>query len=361
MRRRNEQGRCPGVGVLSASLAAGSVRTQLRRSKTGASRSSGASSLRIATAFARLGPNPHARIASSGRLGRQYREPDPHPNPRSESDPVAVNALGGLLKQPLPYFVLLGAMVFIVDLALRGRSESDSSPLDATGEVRARLEQRLARPPTNAELARGLEEWLDTELLFREAMALGLDQNDSVIREHLAQKLEHIVRERSVPPPASEAELEARLAAEPSRYTAPETFDIAHAFVLEATNPQTFEARVDAALAQLTAGDEPEEVGDHFPRGPKFAGMTRPQLESILKTGLAEALQPSRRGQWQVVKSARGAHLIRLDAVHSGKPDFRALRPALEADVLEQKKQAALRAYLEGLRQKYQLDVGRPP
>lgn len=267
-----------------------------------------------------------------------------------------MKGLRGALRQPLPYFVLLGVVVFLVDFWLRRASDAVGDPAGVRREVASSLQKTLSRPPTDAELQRGLEQWVDKELLFREALALKLDENDSVIRDHLAQKLEHIVRERTVLEAPTEAELRARLAAHPKRYTAPKTFDVTHAFVLRASSPETYQARVDEVVTRLAGGAKPETVGDHFPRGPKFTGMTRPQLERIFEAKLSAALDVHRIGQWQSVPSPRGTHLLRLDAVNDGKPDFEALRAVLTADVQDQKKRAAESSYLKELRKKYHFD-----
>ena len=137
----------------------------------------------------------------------------------------------GALRQPLPYFLLLGAAVFGVDSWLQNRRAGISVSDEVRREVAAQLEQSSSRPPSQEELRRGLQEWTDNELLSREAAELGLDQNDSVIREHLAQKLRYIVLERTVLPEPSEAELKAELEARPARYRGPVSFDLTHVFI----------------------------------------------------------------------------------------------------------------------------------
>lgn len=266
----------------------------------------------------------------------------------------------GALKQPLFYFVLLGTAVFLLDSWLRAEPQTLQVSPEVRREVSARLEQQLARPPTPGELEGGLRDWVDTELLFREATALGLDENDSVIHAHLAQKLRHIVLERTILPEPSESELRAQFAAHPKRYAGAATSDLTHVFISRSASGAEFEARVREALSQLTRGSEPRSVGDHFPRGPQFRGMTRAQFEQIFQTSFATALESSRLGAWQRLDGARGAHLIRLDAVSDGKPVFEALRPALVADVQARKKQAAVALYLAELRKKYRLDAPVP-
>jgi hypothetical protein len=272
-----------------------------------------------------------------------------------------VKGLRGALEQPLFYFALLGVLVFLVDLALQGGSDAAIDREAIRREVAVSLKKDLSRPPTPKELERGIEEWLDTELLFREAMALKLDENDSVIRQQLAQKLEHIVRQRTVIEPPNESELRARLRAHPNRYNGVESFDVTHVFVKKSVSPESYEERVSETLKRIQAGENAETAGDHFPRGPKFTRLTRTQLQRIFQARLSAVLDPRRVGEWQVVHGLRGAHLLRLDAARDGKADFEKLRPALEADVREERQRAALGAYLAELRKKYDVDVGATP
>jgi hypothetical protein len=269
-----------------------------------------------------------------------------------------VNWLRAALKQPLSYFMLLGAAVFIVDLGLRSRADEVLVSAAVRDEVAAELERALKRPPSDEELTRGVEEWTDTELLFREAEALGLAQNDAVIRAHLASKLQHIVRKRSIVAEPSEAELSARFDAERVRYTAPDAFDAVHVFVLKLPTATDHEERVEEILARLRAGVEIRSVGDHFPRGPTFSRLTRLQLEQAMGVNLSASLGPEQVGVWQLLTGQRGTHLFRLDAVHSGQPTLESARKALIADIQEEKKQQALREFTKELRKKYGIASG---
>lgn len=260
------------------------------------------------------------------------------------------------VKEPLLHFVLLGAAVFLVDARLRHEAESVHVSAEVRRDIASRLERELSHAPTEAEVAQGVEEWVTTERLYREAKALGLDENDAVIREQLARKLKLIVKQRTIAPAPTDAELRAELAAHPERYTGPPTFEVTHAFVARAAAPEPLEQRAEAARKRLEAGEAPERVGDHFPRGPKFPALTQAQLEDVLGVKLSAALDPNRPGVWHVAFGQRGAHLLRLDAYQDGKPDFEALRSALARDVEERKQQAAVAAFLEELKGKYPLE-----
>src|SRR5690606_37053590 len=120
-----------------------------------------------------------------------------------------------------------------------------------------------------------LGEWLDTELLYREAMSLELHHNDEVVRNHLASKLRHMVREATVPDQPSDAELEAQLESHRERYTVQDSYTLTSVFLLRRpdTSTEQHRERVDSVLAQLRAGAAPEGLGDHFPRGPHFSKL----------------------------------------------------------------------------------------
>lgn len=259
------------------------------------------------------------------------------------------------LRQPLLYFALLGALVFGLDYGLTRRADSVVVTPEVQEEVRLQLEQSLQRPPSDSEVTRATDEWVDLELLHREAEKLGLQHNDAVVRAHLARKLELIVRERSIVAEPSEAEVRAEFEANRDRYTGPETFDVTHAFVLQPRNQPPDPERVEQVLELLRAGADPRTAGDHFPRGPRFSRITRPRLEQIIGAELSPLLEPNKTSQWQRVEGHRGVHLIRLEAIHSGEPDLPNVRPALVAAIVDRKKQAAVQEFVRELRRKYRV------
>lgn len=266
-----------------------------------------------------------------------------------------------LVREPLLYFLLVGTGVFLVDARLRREHESVRVSPDVSRDVAARLTSDLARPPTPAELASGIESWLATERLYREAKALGLDENDAIVRDQLARKLRIIVKQRTIVPTATEAELRAAFERNRARYVSAPTFEVTHAFVARAASSEPLEKRAERALSRLAAGDAPETVSDHFPRGPKFPPLPQYQLEEVLGVKLAATLDPKSPGVWRVALGPRGAHLLRLDAYHDGTSDFEAVRDALVRDVEEQKREAAVAAFLAELEEKYPLESALVP
>ncbi len=259
------------------------------------------------------------------------------------------------LQQPLWYFVLAGAVVFLVDAWLRQREVTIDVDASVRPEVVAEFEAQFGRTPTVQEREQAKQDWVTTELLFREAVRLGLENNDAVIRAHLANKLKQLVRERTIIAPPTDEELQEELEARPERYARSDTFNVSHAFVNRNIAPDTFDARVLEAWKQIGEGAELGSVGDHFPRGPSFEGMTQPQLEAVLRIGLAPVLKQQQIGRWHRLSGPRGAHFVRLDAIISGKPEVASARAALAARIEARKRDDALQRFIADLERRYRV------
>lgn len=269
---------------------------------------------------------------------------------------LARDSIMRLSKQPLIYFVLVGAFVFVADAWLRRKA--DVIAIDATvrGESEAEFRAMAGREPTPPELAQAVSEWTTKELLFREAMQLGLQENDATVRNHLALKLKNLVRQRTIVTPPTDEELRAELSAHPERYTKSDTYTVTVVFVSRGDSPEAHAQRTQELVAKLTAGLEPSGAGDHFPRGPVFEDLLAIQLEQVLKVDLRQVLRPENRHRWQQLPNARGSYLIRLDAIHSGAPQFDAVRDAIAGQLEMQKRDAALDEFIAQLRTKYPVE-----
>ena len=107
----------------------------------------------------------------------------------------------GLWREPLVQMVVLGVAIFAFD-AWRRSGDTDPQTIEVTDTVRqhvaSELKVRLGRAPSDEELEAGVQRWIDREVLYREALALGLDRDDPVIRDRLVRKVEFI--QQSVAP-----------------------------------------------------------------------------------------------------------------------------------------------------------------
>ena len=125
------------------------------------------------------------------------------------------------LREPFVHFVVAGALVFAAE-ALYGREaagEREPSRVVFEASDVARLatlyRERVGREPSREELEGLVEDAVREEIYYREALALGLDEGDSIVRRRLVQKMEFIAQGRAVVEAPDEAALRAHLEAHP--------------------------------------------------------------------------------------------------------------------------------------------------
>jgi peptidyl-prolyl cis-trans isomerase C len=139
----------------------------------------------------------------------------------------------GLLREPLLHFLVAGALVFV---ALSGR------PPDA-GERRIVVDemvvaglvnhhvQAFRRPPTAAELDELIRDYVRSEVYYREALRLGLDRDDEVVKKRLRNKMLAIAGAEAEAALPGDAELQALLDKDPARYALPPRYTITQRYL----------------------------------------------------------------------------------------------------------------------------------
>jgi hypothetical protein len=136
--------------------------------------------------------------------------------------------------EPLLHFVLLGALIFVLDRAFIPSSAQDQR-IVINAQVEAELTDTFAqsrgRPPNPEELQELIQGWVQNEVLYREGLAMGLDQGDPMIRERVIQKMHLVVRNSTVVPPPPEQELRRWFEARRARYHQPVRFDFMQVFM----------------------------------------------------------------------------------------------------------------------------------
>ena len=106
---------------------------------------------------------------------------------------------GRIAREPLVQFIAAGALLFGIHLLVRGEGGPASGARVVVGEdtvaaLTSRWTESRGRPPTPEELQREIDAWVRDEILYREAIALGLDRDDTIVRERLVGKLELLAR-----------------------------------------------------------------------------------------------------------------------------------------------------------------------
>jgi len=271
-----------------------------------------------------------------------------------------LNFLRAAMREPLLHFVLIGALLFAVT-ALRQKQAEHAEIRITAGEVAqlsAFWETQAQRKPTAAELRGLIEERIDEEVLAREAVRLGLDRDDVIVRRRLAQKMAFLSDDLAVIAEPSEDELRAYFNAHRETYTTPDLYALRHVYF----NPDrhaTLDADAQRALQRLTRGANADEVGDPFMLPRELADVSREDIVRDFGSSFADAVTGSAPGSWSgPVRSPFGVHLVKLEShTPSSAARFEDVRDQVRDAYVAQKQREANAALRTKLRQQYKIVV----
>lgn len=226
-----------------------------------------------------------------------------------------------VLREPLLHFLVLGAGLFLLSGVVGDKAEEGPSEIVVSAakiEHLAQLFQRTwRRPPTKAELDGLIEDHIQEEILYREALALGLDQDDTVIRRRLRQKMEFVAQDLARPGPAGDAELQVYLEAHPERFTLPGRLTFVQLFLDRERRGADLEADAARLLERLNARTPPVEaaaLGDPSLLEPAYDDVSSTDVARLLGPDFAGRLDELPVGRWAgPVPSPYGWHLVRID------------------------------------------------
>ncbi len=273
-----------------------------------------------------------------------------------------------LLKEPLIQFLVLGAVLFGISI-LRGDAAAPSTDrIDITPIVTERLlegfRRTWQRPPTEDEFRGLFEEYLKEEVLYREALAMGLDRDDQIIRRRMRQKLEFLTADvvGSIEP--TQQDLQAHLDANPDLYRQEATISFSQIYFQERTEGRHASARALAVLEDLRANPptDPETMGDPFMFPAVHWDMSERDLLGVFGEEFAAQLVELPVGEWSgPVTSAFGLHVARLDALDLGRTSALAeVHDAVYRDVISKRTREAEQLYFDGLLSQYTVTVEWP-
>lgn len=189
-------------------------------------------------------------------------------------------------------------------------------------QVRADWTQEMGRPPSEQELHAAIGAWVKREVRVREAIRLGLDEADPVIRARLADKMAFVATSTEPVDPPTESELRALHAQHPERYRRPTRITIRQVFT--GSDAQAAER----IRLEWTAGADPREL--HVldpPGGPVLRGRTPERLAERYGDSFADALESLEPGAPTLVESTAGWHVVAIESVdRGGERPFEAVR-----------------------------------
>lgn len=274
----------------------------------------------------------------------------------------------GLLREPLVYFLLCGALIFAAYELLNppaGRAGQTSRIVLSEDDLRQLAVQWIAqgRPPPNRDEMRALvQERVSEEILSREAVALGLDKDDEVIKRRLAQKMNFLAEDIAALQDPGDAELRAWFVQNSSRFAQPPRASFHHLYFSADRGPA---ARDAAAAALVRIAGKPADTppaataADPFMFQDYYAERTPEQVAKEFGPDFAKAAFGLRPGLWQgPIQSGYGWHLVFVDAIEQGRvPAFEEVEPVVKSAWLDQKQSEIKQTAFAAMRERYTVVV----
>jgi hypothetical protein len=278
-----------------------------------------------------------------------------------------MTALQRVLREPLLHFAVLGAGLFVLFGLVGGPAEQGPNRIvisAAKVENLAGLFGRTwRRPPTPAELDGLIADHIKEEILYREALALGLDADDIVIRRRLRQKMEFVSEDTAPPAEPTEAGLRAFLAEHADRFRNPSRLSFAQVYLSPDRRGEDAWGDAERLLVALDAGkSDPAASGDPFLLEQDYRDLATHDVERLFGEAFAARIAEIPVGRWSgPVESGYGLHLVLVrERTPASQPDLAEVREAVADEWRTARREEANRAFYDRLRANYEVTVERP-
>jgi len=269
------------------------------------------------------------------------------------------------LREPLLHFLLIGAALFVVFGLVSDRAPSnvDTQVVVSAGRIE-QLENIFAktwqRPPTEQELKGLVDDFVLEEIYYRQAVAMGIDRDDTVIRRRLRQKFEFLTDDMAAAAVPTDDELANYLAANADEFMTDTTYTFEQVYISSVHPGVDLESYVASQLSALRAGKEVEGSSGLLPA---FFDTTPGRVVNAnFGAGFSASLDSLPSGEWQgPVESGLGLHLIRIGArVEGTLPDLSDIRPLVEREWAHEKRLETRRIINEQLLNEYDVVIEWP-
>jgi len=225
--------------------------------------------------------------------------------------------------------------------------------------LRESFTRQWKRVPDEAQMRTLVDDHLREEVLYREALALGLERDDSIVRRRMAQKMDFLTQDISSAVQPDEAQLRVYFAANEQRYAKPARISFRHVFFSKDRHGTQLDADVKAALVALVGGADDGQIGDSFLREQVFTKAEAADIIAALGPDFATNLSKLPVGSWQgPVESTYGVHLVLVSERTPAPPTaFEAVRDAVTRDLLDDRRVSVNRDLVQRLKARYRITI----
>ncbi len=274
-----------------------------------------------------------------------------------------------MLREPLLHFLLLGAGLFVLYRLVAGEDVAPNEIVVTSRTVEGladNWQRTWQRPPTQTELDGLVEDYVREEVLYREALATGLDRDDTIVRRRLRQKMEFVTDDLAAQVEPSDAELQEYLDQHPDAFRRPARVTFEHLYFNGDRRGERAGADAAAALTLLQSSAsqrQASKLGDPIALASTYEGIAVDELDRLFGDGFAAQILALPQGQWAgPSESGYGLHLVRVIEVIPGSlPQLGDIREQVARDLLAERRKRLSDEFYHKLREGYSVTVEPTP
>ena len=272
--------------------------------------------------------------------------------------------------QPVVQFMLIGLVMFLVNTYIlqtdSSKEESEYNIFLTAGEVKSMEEIWLSkwqRPPTELELQGMINQRVEEAILFKEAVKIGLNKNDDIIRQRMSQKLEFLSNDLVKPDSATAEEVKLYFDENIENYTTPANITIIQLFVNPKIHGDQLEKEVKTRLAILKGMDvsspEISKYGDQFSLQTYSPDKPQQELAKLYGSEFASKVFELETDKWVgTVNSQYGVHMVYV--MHKNPaviPEFETVKELVTEDLQRKKQEKLNNLYIDGILSRYKVII----
>jgi hypothetical protein len=292
---------------------------------------------------------------------------------QSEDEHMRRPAILKLIKEPLVHFLLIGAALFLL-YEWRGNSVSvpggqAGTPAaqivvsrDALGQMNELFAKTWQRPATEEEQQGLIEDFVRSEIYYREAIAIGLDRDDEVLKRRLRQKMEFIYEDITSWAEPTDEDLTAFMKTRRDKYLTDPQLSFRQVYLNASKRGTSAESDARQILGQLTKGADPDALGDPTLLEPEVRLSPLWDIGKQFGDHFSKSLLDLKPGAWAgPIKSGFGLHLVFVqERVDRRLPDLNEVRETVKRDWTAEKQKEVKDAAYAKIRARYSVTVERP-
>ena len=271
-----------------------------------------------------------------------------------------------IFREPLLHFLVLGALLFGLYFWVGSPSITSTSTKQievstpVIESLQATWKLQWGRKPTPQQLQKLVDNYVHDEVLYQEALALGLDNKDIIVRRRLIQKMQFLVQDVAGIKEPSDEELQSYLDSHADRYTIPGRFSFKQVYFSQELHGDDTENDSQNLLTQLQTNTvQTPPRGDRSMLPTTYTLASAKTLNNTFGGTLAREMAEVTEKGWQgPFHSAYGSHLVNVTQIEPGHSATLAeARKNVRLDYLRDQKQKQDELFYQKLRDRYTVSI----